>query len=131
MRKMLKFQELQDITRTHVYSILPRSQLNKPLVPSLSQTRLWGTRNLQSNKIMRFNNIPCIYKIQRVTHIFPSTKKTSRGKRPSSGSSFPISLSLKSSSSNFHSGTFRLPLNASAKFRNPSSSENLLPLSRR
>jgi len=90
------------------HSILPLNQLNNPFVPSLSQTLLCGTRN-----------------------VFPSTKSTSKGNNPSSGGSFPISLSLKSSSSIFHPGTSLLPLNCSATVTNPSKSEILFPLNRR
>ena len=91
-----------------VYSIRPLNQLNRPFVPSRSHTRLWGTRKLGS----WVNNLH--ETTSQDTHMLPSTRNTSSGNSPNSGGSFPISLSLKSSSSSFHPGTSLFPLNKSA-----------------
>jgi len=111
--KMVGYNQLTNAKTGHLHcrrnhSILPLNQLNNPFVPSRSHTRLWGTRN-----------------------VFPSTKKTSSGNNPSSAGNFPISLSLKSSSSNFHAGTSLFPLNNAASPWNPSSSVILFPFSLR
>ena len=72
-----------------------------------------------------------MYKQDKSTHKFPSTRNTSSGSNPNSAGNFPISLSLKSSSSTPHPGAFLFPLNVSAIPVRPSNSHILFPRKRR